>query len=92
MKQMKAEMRHMQMQIDILNETLKVLKKAPGVIPSQLKNSEKVVIVDAIRGKYSLPELLEELQLKRSSYYLPQKQKRFIESIRNGQRKTARTV
>ncbi len=30
MKQMKAEMRHMQMQIDILNETLKVLKKAPA--------------------------------------------------------------
>lgn len=69
MKQMKAEMRHMQMQIDILNETLKVLKKGPGVIPSQLKNSEKVVIVDAIREKYSLPELLGELQLKRSSYY-----------------------
>ena len=69
MKQMKAEMRHMQMQIDILNETLKVLKKDPGVIPSQLTNSEKVVIVDAIRGKYSLPELLEELKLKRSSYY-----------------------
>jgi len=34
-----------------------------------LKNREKAVIVDALKNRYSLPSLLKELHLPKSSYY-----------------------
>ncbi len=69
LKQMQDQMFRMQMEIDILNETLNIIKKDPGVDPSVMKNSEKAVVVDAMRGKYPLPLLLETVGLARSSYY-----------------------
>lgn len=66
---LKAQMLDMQMEIDILKETINVLKKDPGVDQSALTNREKVVIIDALKTKYSLPKLLEKLCMSRSSYY-----------------------
>ena len=57
-----------QMEADILRETIKILKKDPGVDPSQLKNSERAAIIDALKGIYPLPHLLLKLKLPRSSY------------------------
>ena len=61
-----------QMEADILRETIKILKKDPGVDPSQLKNSERAAIIDALKGIYPLPHLLLKLKLPRSSYYYQQ--------------------
>ena len=66
---MKAQIQEMQLEIDILKETLNVLKKDPGIDLTPLKNSEKAMIVDALKNKYSLPLLLKKLKLPRSSYY-----------------------
>ena len=66
---LKAQMQEMQMEIDILKETIEVLKKDPGVDLNALKNREKAVIVDALRKKYSLPKLLKKVNLSRSCYY-----------------------
>jgi len=66
---LKAQMLDMQMKIDILKETINVLKKDPGVEMSALTNREKAVIIDALKTKYSLPKLLEKLCISRSSYY-----------------------
>lgn len=55
----------MQLEIDILN----VLKKDPGVDQTALINREKAVIVDALKNKYSLPLLLDKLDLAKSCYY-----------------------
>ena len=62
-------MLNMQMEIDILKETLNVLKKDPGVDLTPLKNREKAVIISALRNKYSLPSLCRRLSISRSSYY-----------------------
>lgn len=70
---LKAQIQSMQLEIDILKETLDVLKKDPGVDMTALKNQEKAVIVDALRNKYSLPLLLRSLKLSRSSYYYQHK-------------------
>lgn len=59
----------MQMEIDILKETINVLKKDPGIDQTTLKNKEKTVIIDALKNKYSLPILLERLAFSKSSYY-----------------------
>lgn len=68
-EELKAQMLDMQMEIDILKETINVLKKDPGVDQTALKNQEKAVIIDALKNKYSLPKLLKKLSLPKSSYY-----------------------
>ncbi len=68
-EQLKEQMQDMQMEIDLLKETINVLKKDPGVDQTSLKNREKAVIVDALKSKYSLPVLLKQLDFSKSSYY-----------------------
>ena len=68
-EQLQAQIKEMQLEIDILKDTLDVIKKDPGVNLEALKNREKAVIVDALRGKHSLPTLLARLDFSRSSYY-----------------------
>lgn len=72
--QLKAKMRDMQMEIDILKETFNVLKKDPGVDMTVLMNREKAVIIGALKDKYSLPLLIQKLNLSKSSYYYQRKQ------------------
>ena len=68
-KQLKSQMQEMQLEIDLLKETINVLKKDPDIDLSALSNKEKAVIIDVLKNKYSLPALLHKLQLSRSSYY-----------------------
>lgn len=67
--QLKAQMQDMQLEIDILKETINVLKKDPDIDHSALSNREKAVIIDVLKNRYSLPLLLQKLQLSKSSYY-----------------------
>ena len=67
--QLQAQMQDMQLEIDLLKETISVLKKDPGIDQTALKNREKTVIVDALKDRYSLSVLLEKLSLSKSSYY-----------------------
>ena len=60
--ELKAQMFDMQMEIDILKETINVLKKT-GIDQTALTNREKAVIIDALKSKYSLPDLFEKLIL-----------------------------
>lgn len=66
---LKTQIQDMQLEIDILKETINVLKKDPGVDRTALKNWEKAAIVDALKNKYPLPNLLNALQYARSSYF-----------------------
>ncbi len=72
-KALKAQLIDMQMEIDILKETINVLKKDPGVDQTALTNREKAVIIDALKNKYSLPTLCRKLNLAKSSYYYQEK-------------------
>lgn len=66
---LKQQMFDMQLEIDILKETIKVLKKDPGVSKVPLKNKEKAAIADALKDRYTLPILLGKLEMAKSSYY-----------------------
>ena len=55
--QLQAQVQDLQLEIDILKATLDVLKKDPDVNTKALSNREKAAIVDALRGKHSLPLL-----------------------------------
>ena len=50
-RELRAQMADMQLEIDILKETINVLKKDPGVNLEALSNKEKAVIIDAIRNR-----------------------------------------
>ena len=63
------------MQIDILMETINVLKKDPRISQKPLKAREKAAIADALKGKYPLRRLLSALSLGKSSYFYAEKAK-----------------
>lgn len=66
---LRKQMYELQLEVDILKETINVLKKDPGVDWKNLKNKEKVAVIDVIKGNYPLPVLLRKMKLSRSSYY-----------------------
>ena len=66
---LKKQMYELQMEVDILKETINVLKKDPGVDWKNLKNKEKVAVIDAMKERYPLPDLLSKMEIARSSYY-----------------------
>ena len=51
-EQLKAQILDMQLEIDILKETLDVLKKDPRADMTTFKNREKAVIIGALKDKY----------------------------------------
>ena len=66
---LRKQMYELQLEVDILKETINVIKKDPGVDWKNLKNREKVAVIDAMKEKYPLPILLRKMNLSRSSYY-----------------------
>lgn len=55
LEDIKAQMTEVQMEIDILKETINILKNDSGINQTALKSREKVVIIDTLKVKYSLP-------------------------------------
>ena len=68
-EELRSQMQNMQMEIDILKETINVLKKDPGIDHTALTNREKAVILDALKNKYPLPLLRTKFKISKSSYY-----------------------
>ena len=66
---LREKVRNLQMEVDVLKETIQVLKKDPGVDMKELRNREKAVIIGALKDKYALPRLLQFLGMAKSSYY-----------------------
>ena len=64
---------NMQMEIDILKETIKVIKKDKGINELVLSNKEKIAIIDALKQNYSLSDLLSKIDISKSSYYYQRK-------------------
>ena len=66
--ELEKEVYHLQMQKDILEKAGEILKKDKGIRLSEISNKEKAELIDALREKYRLKELLEELHIGKSSY------------------------
>ena len=65
---LKHDIYHLQLQKDVLEKAAELIKKEKGVDPITLTNREKTVVIDALRCKYKLTELLSALQIAKSSY------------------------
>lgn len=66
---LELEKKRLELEVDILTETAKLLKKDPSVDPENLSNLEKAMLIDALREKHRLRDLLKATDLPRSSYY-----------------------
>lgn len=87
---LRTQIKELQLEVDVLKETIEVLKKDPGADLAELKNREKAVIIGVLGKKYALPTLLAYFNMARSSYYYqkaslskPDKYMRYREKIKS---------
>lgn len=65
---LKKELRKVQLELDVRNATLEIIKKDLGTDPNRLTNQEKADLVTSLRGKWKLKELLPVVNMAKSSY------------------------
>lgn len=70
---LKEDVYRLQLERDVLETAAKVLKKDKGINLQTIRNYEKAEVIDALRKKYRLKELLHTLGISKSSYYYQEK-------------------
>lgn len=65
---LRAEVRRLQIELDVRSATLEIVKKDLGTDPNRLTNREKALLVDSLRGRWKLKELLAAVGMAKSSY------------------------
>jgi putative transposase len=70
---LKKQIYRQQMELDILNKAVEIIKKDQGIDPRKLTNKEKVSLIDALRERYPLNELLKMMGIPKSSYFYQKK-------------------
>ena len=67
LREAKMQLRRTQLELDVRQATLEIVKKEPGADPDRLTNAEKAAMVTALRAKYKLCELLPVVGMGKSS-------------------------
>lgn len=65
---LEEQVRRLELEKDILEGTVEILKKGQGADPASLTNKEKAELIGALRPKHMLKDLLGALRMPRSSY------------------------
>ena len=68
-ERLRKEVYPLQLEKDILEKAAQIIKKEKGINLNELINKEKIILIDAIKEKYPLKELLIELKISKSSYF-----------------------
>lgn len=68
LREAKTRLRRVQLELDVRQATLEIVKKDPGADPSRLTNAEKAEMVSALRARYKLCEILPVVCMAKSSY------------------------
>lgn len=68
LREAKKQLRKVQLELDVRQATLEIVKKDPGADPNRLTNAEKAAMVTALRTKWKLNELLPVAGMAKSSY------------------------
>lgn len=66
---LQQQVHRLQLEKDALEKASELIKKAKGINLQTLSNYEKAIIIDALRDKYCLKELLNVFVLSKSSYF-----------------------
>ena len=65
---LRTEVRRLQLELDVREATLEIVKKDPGTDPNRLTNKEKATLVTMLRGRWKLRDLLAAVSMAKSSY------------------------
>lgn len=65
---LKKESYKLRLENDVLQKASEILKKDKGISLQKLSNHDKAIVIDALRSKYLLKELLHVLNMAKSSY------------------------
>ena len=68
LREAKMQLRKVQLELDVRQATLEIVKKDPGADPELLTNAEKAAMVEALRAEYRLYEILPVVGMAKSSY------------------------
>lgn len=68
LREAKTQLRRVQLELDVRQATLEIVKKDPGADPELLTNAEKAAMATALRDKYKLCEILPAVGMAKSSY------------------------
>ncbi len=66
---LKRELKALRIELDILKEAMNLLKKDKGIGFLRIRNKEKFMIINALKERYQLNELLPIINIARSSYH-----------------------
>lgn len=67
-EELQKKVYRLQIERDILEKSAEIIKKDQGVSLTKLTNHEKVIVINALREKYLLKDLLGILHMAKSSY------------------------
>ncbi len=68
LREAKMQLRKVQLELDVRQATLEIVKKDQGADPELLTNEEKAAMVEALRAEYRLCEILPVVGMAKSSY------------------------
>jgi len=57
------------LELDVLKKAEEIIKKDRGIDPKKMTNKEKMSLIDALRTKYPLNDLLKTVEMPKSSYF-----------------------
>lgn len=66
--ELSREVYRLQLEKDVLEKASEIIKKDQGVSLKSLTNREKTIVIDALRMRYALKELLEVFHMAKSTY------------------------
>lgn len=66
--ELQKEIYRLQLERDILEKAAEIIKKEKGISLATLTNHEKAIVINALREKYFLKDLLQILHMAKSSY------------------------
>jgi putative transposase len=73
LESLKRQVYRLQLELDILQKAAEVVKKDQGIDLRKMTNREKTIVIDALREKYPLNELLAVVAISKSSYFYQKK-------------------
>jgi transposase InsO family protein len=73
LESLKRQVYRLQLELDILQKAAEVVKKDRGIDLQKMTNREKTMVIDALREKYPLNELLALVAISKSSYFYQKK-------------------
>lgn len=68
LREAKMQLRKVQLELDVRQATLEIVKKDQGADPELLTNEEKAAMVEALRAEYKLCEILPVAGMAKSGY------------------------